>query len=192
MDDDASNCTEHFTVSSNGAQMSRRNIELRLLAAGLHRMIWFPSSLTYTVFDTTNIRAVEDANVCPVPHPPASPSCLLSTMQAFALSFSYLLLLSPAFAHTSSVADRASVHATSQAGSLISPEISAYAQSFIDSNLTPGMTLAVVRLDNTSYTYDFGSWGNRTEDGDLARPDVSRLLLLVLGVSRGVFILTHH
>ena len=113
-------------------------------------------------------------------------------MQAFALSFSYLLLLSPAFAHTNSVADRASVHATSQAGSLISPEISAYAQSFIDSNLTPGMTLAVVRLDNTSYTYDFGSWGNRTEDGDLARPDVSRLLLLVLGVSRGVFTLTHH
>ncbi|RPD58613.1 beta-lactamase/transpeptidase-like protein [Lentinus tigrinus ALCF2SS1-6] len=94
---------------------------------------------------------------------------LLPEMQTLALSFACLFpLLSTASATYNSIITRTT---SDSAGNLITPEISTYAQSFVDTNLTPGLTLAVVRLDNTSYTSDFGSWGNRTEDGDLAQRD---------------------
>ncbi|RDX45785.1 beta-lactamase/transpeptidase-like protein [Lentinus brumalis] len=105
-------------------------------------------------------------------------------MQALALSLAYVLpLLSAATpsTNTSSAPVRGNVYATLAAGNLISSEVSAYAQGFIGNNLTPGLTLAVVRLDNNSVITDFGSWGNRTEDGDPAQPDT---LFAIASVSK--------
>ena len=102
-------------------------------------------------------------------------------MQTLTLSLSYiLLLLSTSSAKLSTHDTQLEARAGSQGSSLIGSEVSDYAQGFVKSNLTPGLTLAVVRLDDTSFTADYGSWGNRTEDGDLAQPDVSDITVLLV------------
>ncbi|TFK79700.1 beta-lactamase/transpeptidase-like protein [Polyporus arcularius HHB13444] len=100
-------------------------------------------------------------------------------MQALALFLAYVLpLLSSA---SPNPGPRADVRTASSTAGLINPEVSAYAQGIIDSNLTPGLTLSVVRLNNNSVTTDFGAWGNRTEDGDPAQPDT---LFAIASVSK--------
>ncbi|KAI0713049.1 beta-lactamase/transpeptidase-like protein [Cerioporus squamosus] len=101
-------------------------------------------------------------------------------MQALSLSLAYVLpLLSAASPNPATL--RADARSFSASSGLISSEVSAYAQGFIDNNLTPGLTLSVVRLDDDSVTTDFGARGNRTEDGDPAQPDT---LFAIASVSK--------
>lgn len=57
--------------------------------------------------------------------------------------------------------------------SAFTPDISALAQGLVDQGLVPGISVGVVRLnpDGTLNT-EYGAWGNRTEDGHPASPEV--------------------
>ncbi|KAI0753784.1 beta-lactamase/transpeptidase-like protein [Fomes fomentarius] len=56
-------------------------------------------------------------------------------------------------------------------GVAIAPQISALAQGLVGQGLVPGMAVAVVDLSNGTVSAEFGAWGNRTEEGDLATPE---------------------
>lgn len=73
----------------------------------------------------------------------------------------------PDGAHTPPLAQLAT-----RTGVAILPQISALAQGLVGQGLVPGMALAVVDLSNGTVTTEFGAWGNRTEEGDLAAPEV--------------------
>ena len=47
----------------------------------------------------------------------------------------------------------------------ITPEVSAYAEELLKKHGTPGLSVGVVQLDGDNVITEFGSWGNRTDDG---------------------------
>jgi CubicO group peptidase (beta-lactamase class C family) len=62
---------------------------------------------------------------------------------------------------------------TSRSSSAITPEISTLAQSLLaEPFLVPGVSVGVVRLGGGSVITEYGAWGNRTEEGDAADPEV--------------------
>lgn len=80
--------------------------------------------------------------------------------------------LTPGSARPHSTA-RDNVKLASRSASAITPEISALAESLITNYHVPGVSVGVVRLNGSSITMEYGAWGNRTEDGDLADSQVN-------------------
>lgn len=107
------------------------------------------------------------------------PTCIIPPLQTVrTLLFSTLQVI--AFASLSSAAVLVPVGSTptnhggivSRSSQAITPQISALAQSLVDQGLVPGLTVGVVQLNGGAVLTEYGLWGNRTEDGDLAQSDV--------------------
>ena len=60
---------------------------------------------------------------------------------------------------------------------LITPKLSAFISEMLTDFQTPGLSLGVVHIDALTREVDkeYGSWGLRTEDGDITTQDVSYL-----------------
>lgn len=58
---------------------------------------------------------------------------------------------------------------------IITPEISAFAQSFLGEHTLPGISVGTVRIADGAISTEFGAWGNMTEDGDAVQPAVGIL-----------------
>ncbi|KAI0792431.1 beta-lactamase/transpeptidase-like protein [Abortiporus biennis] len=71
-------------------------------------------------------------------------------------------------------------------GQGITPQISELAESLLESSQTPGLSVGVVHLQNGSVSLEFGSWGNRTEEGDKVTPDT----LFAIGSTSKAFLTT--
>lgn len=62
---------------------------------------------------------------------------------------------------------------------IITEEFSKYAQTVLDDNKIKGLSLAIVKVnDDTDGDFEFGSWGLKTEDGDLVDSKVSSAIIL--------------
>ena len=55
---------------------------------------------------------------------------------------------------------------------VITPDIKAFTDNLMRLTNVQGLSLAVARLENNTAIPEFGTWGNRTEDGDAVREDV--------------------
>lgn len=55
----------------------------------------------------------------------------------------------------------------------ITPEVSVYAEKLLQKYQTPGLAVGVVQFDNGQVVDEFGSWGNKTEDGLKVSEEVS-------------------
>ena len=55
---------------------------------------------------------------------------------------------------------------------VITPDIKAFTDNLMRLTNVQGLSLAVVRLENNTAIPEFGTWGNRTEDGDAVQADV--------------------
>ena len=93
-------------------------------------------------------------------------------MRLFRSASAVILAFSSSFA-TPSLLKLGDAELTSRSTSAITPEVSALAQSLLaEPFLVPGVSVGVVRLAGGSVITEYGAWGNRTEEGDPADPEV--------------------
>ena len=102
------------------------------------------------------------------------PLTFFSPMQAasFLATLFAIFPFSPGLASPRSTAPD-NIEVGSQSASAITPEISVLAESLIAADRVPGISVGVVRLNGSSVITEYGAWGNRTEDGDLADSQVN-------------------
>ena len=62
---------------------------------------------------------------------------------------------------------------TTTNGTVITPDLSTYAETTLEQNNIPGIVIGFVRVNNGSVTTEFGVWGNMTEEGTPVVPEVS-------------------
>lgn len=56
--------------------------------------------------------------------------------------------------------------------SILTPEVAAFAQNLVETHNTPGLSVGIVQLSDNGLLEEFGSWGNRTDDGSKISNDV--------------------
>ncbi|KAI0070056.1 beta-lactamase/transpeptidase-like protein [Panus rudis PR-1116 ss-1] len=56
-------------------------------------------------------------------------------------------------------------------GNAITPALSQFAEALLNNQSAPGLSVGVVHLQNGTPTFEFGVWGNSTEDGHLVTPE---------------------
>ncbi|KAI0070057.1 beta-lactamase/transpeptidase-like protein [Panus rudis PR-1116 ss-1] len=56
-------------------------------------------------------------------------------------------------------------------GQAITPALSQYAEALLRNYSAPGLSVGVVHLQDETPVFEFGAWGNRTENGDHVTPE---------------------
>ena len=125
--------------------------------------VQFVHSLRSILPDYITVRVYFLGLIIPIHVTPFSPMQAASFLATLLAIFPFR----PGFASPRGTA-RDNIEVASRSASAITPEISALAESLVTNSHVPGINVGVVRLNGSSVVTEYGSWGNRTEDGDLA------------------------